>query len=298
MRFYHVRKGAALAAWVIGLLVKAFAEGTTAEPVTASIGRPALLNDAFNALVEDQGCWAFTETHNGANDGKLRAESIFRCDPSLTYAEQRIPLKINGKPPTEKQLKEATDRAERAAKRRYEQQQKQPAAPEEPAAPLAEDKPKVRRADEVKLWVNGQLVTPEIDHAKVVSEDESSVTYEVPMRPEGKGGASAMLDKFELTARVNKVSHQFERATIRQRAPLRVKLIAKVTDSVLVFEFSTPDPRYPSVLTKATVDVQVALLFGKPRAMHNEMVRTELRHVKPYDDRFKVKSGMTRTIEF
>ncbi len=276
----------------------AFAEDPVAEPAAIVPGRPALLNDAFNALIEDQGCWAFTETHNGIKDGKPRAESIFRFDPSVTYAEQRIPLKIGGKPPTEKQLKEAADNGERAAKRRFEQQQKQPAAPEEPTAPMAEEQPKVRRADEVKLWVSGQLVTPEIDHAKVVLEDETGVTYEVPMRPEGKGGASAMLDKFELTARVNKVSRQFERATIRQRAPLRVKLIAKVTDSVLVFEFSTPDPRYPSVLTKATADIRVALLFGKPRVMHNEMVRTELSHVKPYDDRFKVKSGKTRTIEF
>ncbi len=297
MRFSHVRKCAALAACVIGLSVMAFAKGTTAEPAAVVAGRPALLNDAFNALVEDQGCWAFTETHNGVRDGKPRGETIFRFDPSVTYTEQRIPLKIGGKPPTEKQLKEAADRGERDAKRRFEQQQKLPATPEEPEAPATEDKPKVRRADEVKLWVNGQLVTPEIDRAKVVLEDETSVTYEVPMHPEGKGDASAMLDKFELTARVNKVSCQFERATIRQRAPLRVKLIAKITDTLLVFEFSTPNPRYPSVLTKATADVQVALFFGKPRAMHNEMVRTELRHVKPYDDRFKVKSGKTRTIE-
>jgi hypothetical protein len=163
---------------------------------------------------------------------------------------------------------------------------------------VEEEKPKVRRADEVHLWVSGQLVTPEIDRAKVVQEDEISVTYEVPMHPEGKSDANAMLDKFELTASVNKESHQFERATIRQRAPLRVKLIAKVSDTLLVFEFSRPDPRYPSVLTKATVDTHVVILFGKVHAMHNEMVRTELRHVTPYDERFNVKMGPTRTIEF
>jgi len=50
------------------------------------------------------------ETQTGLQDGKSRAESSFRVDPSARYAEQRIPLKIRGKPPTEKQLKEAADR--------------------------------------------------------------------------------------------------------------------------------------------------------------------------------------------
>jgi hypothetical protein len=298
MLFLRVRKCAALAAWVTGLSALAFAEGAAAEPTPGAMGRPALLNDAFNALVEDQGRWAYTETHAGILDGKPRGESSFLIDPSVTYAEQRKPLKIRGKPPTEKQLKEAADREERAAKRRHEQQEKLPEAPATEEKTKAEENPKVRRADEVHLWVSGQLVTPEIDQAKVVKEDETSVTYEVPMHPEGKSDANAILDKFELTARVSKGSHQFERATIRQRAPVRVKLIAKVSDTLLEFEFSTPDARYPSVLTQVTSDSHVTLLFGKDHAMHNEMIRTKLRHVTPYDERFGVKMGPTRTIEF
>lgn len=256
------------------------------------VGRPALLNDAFNALVEDQGRWAFTETQTGIRDDKPVGESIFRVDPSASYAEQHKPIKIRGKPPTEKQLKEAADRGERAAKRRSEQQSKG-------SEPIEADKqPKMRRADEVQLWINGQKVTPEIDRAMVTNEDETSVTYEIPMHPEGRNETTAMLEKFELTARVNKESHQFERATIRQRTPLRVKLIAKVSDTILVFEFSRPDPRFPSVPTKAIVDTRVRILLGKERVMHHEMVRTEFRHVTPYDERFGVKMGATRTIEF
>jgi hypothetical protein len=291
MLFSRGREFAALAAWLTGLSALAFAEGAVTEPVRGATGRPALLNDAFNALLEDQGRWAYTETHTGVRDGKPLDESSFRVDPSAPYAEQNQPLKISGKPPTEKQLKEAADRGELAGKRRLEQQQKIP------AAPVAEEKPKVHRADEVQLRVGGQNVTPQIDEAKVVKEDETSVTYEVPMHPEGRGDANAMLEKFELTARVNKRSHQFERATIRQRAPLRVKLIAKVSDTLLEYEFSTPDPRYPAVLTKFTVDSHVTLLFGKVHAMHHEGVRSELRHVTPYDERFGVKLGPMRTLE-
>jgi len=292
MRFSRAWKCAVLAAWVAGLSTLAYAEGVSAEVVPGTTGRPALLNDAFNALVEDQWRWAYTETNTGGTDGKAVGETSFRVDPSATYADQRKPLKIRGKTPTGKQLKEAADEGERAAKRRHDQQEKVP------AAPVEEEKSKVRRADEVQLWINGQRITPEIDRAKVVKEDEVSVTYEVPMHAEGKGDASAIFDKFELTARVNKGSHQFEHATIRQRAPMRVKLIAKVTESLLEFEFSTPDPRYPSVLTKAIADAHVRLLFGKDHVMHSEMVRIELRHVTPYDERFGVKMGPTRTIEF
>ena len=292
MLFSRVRTYAALAVWMIGLSAMAFSDGVAAEPATSGTGRPPLLNDAFNALVEDQWRWAYTETHLGENDGKAFGETSFRVDPSVTYAEQRKPLKISGKPPTEKQLKKAADDGERAAKRRHDEQEKVP------AAPVDEKKSEMRRADEVQLWINGQRITPEVDHAKVLKDDETSVTYEVPMHAEGKGDANSIFDKFELTARVNKASHQFEHATIRQRSPMRVKLIAKVTDAVLEFEFSTPDPRHPSVLTKAIAYAHVRILFGKEHVMHNEMVRVELRHVTPYDERFGVKMGTTRTIEF
>src|SRR5882724_5368990 len=118
MLFNRCREIAALAAWVTGLSAMVFAEGAAPVPGAEAMGRPALLNDAFNALLEHQGRWAYVETQTGLQDGKPRAGSSFRVDPSARYAEQRIPLKIRGKPPTEKQLKEAADRGERAAKRR------------------------------------------------------------------------------------------------------------------------------------------------------------------------------------
>jgi hypothetical protein len=52
------------------------------------------------------------------------------------------------------------------------------------------------------------------------------------------------------------------------------------------------------VLTRAIADGHVRILFGKEHIIHSEMVRTELRHVTPYDERFGVKMGATRTIEF
>jgi hypothetical protein len=293
MLFSLSRKLVVLMAWVTGLSAMAFAEAAAAEPAAGAKGRPALLNDAFNAFLEHQGRWAYTETHSPLGfSGRSGGETILRFDPSRRYAEQFVPVKLRGKTPSEKECKQWAERGEKAAKQRLDREQKLA------AQSTGEEKPAVHPGDEVQLRVSGQIVTPELDRAKVVQEDETGVTYEVPMHPEGRGDANAMLDKFELTTRVNKQTHQFERATIRQRAPLRVKLIAKVTDTLLVFEFSTPDPRYPSVVTKFIADGHLALFFGKGHAMHNESVRTELRHVTPYDERFGVKVGPTRTLEF
>jgi len=292
MLFFRCWEFAALAVCVTGLSTMAFGEGAPAESSLGLTGRPALLNDAFNAFLEHQGRWAYTETRTSVGiDGNSRGESRYRVDPSAPYAEQNKPLVIRGMTPTAKQLKDAAARGERAGRRHLAEQENLP------APPVGEEKPKVHRADEVHLRVGGQKITPQIDQAKVVKEDDVSVIYEVPMHPEGKGDANAILDKFELTARVNKASHQFEQVTIRQRASLRVKLIAKISDSFLTIEFSTPDPHYPSVPTKFTVDGHLSLLFGKDHAMHNESERTDLRHVTPYDERFGVKLGPMRTME-
>jgi hypothetical protein len=280
-------KIAALAACMNGLSAIACAKDVAAP----STGRPALLNDAFNALLEDQGHWAYTETRAGTVDGKPGTETIFRIDPSRPYAEQNKPLKIRGKEPSEKQLKEAADRAESAAKRRLEHRQK-----EADANPTSEN-PSAHRSNEVKLSVAGKVVTPDLDHAKVVQESATSVTYEIPMRAAGKNESGGLFDKFELTAQVSKESHQFERAMIRQRTSMRVALIAKLSETVFAFEFTRPDPRFAAVPTKFTSDAHFKILFGKEHIRHSESVRTELQRVTPYDERFGVKVGPTRTLE-
>jgi hypothetical protein len=284
-------KIAALAACLNGLSAITFAKDAAADTAAPSTNRPALLNDAFNALLDDQGRWAYTETRAGTVDGKTNSETIFRIDPSLPYAEQNKPLKIRGKEPTEKQLKEAADRAESAAKRRLEHRQK------EAEANSTSGNPAAHRSAEVKLSIVGRVVTPDLDHAKVVQDNATSVTYAIPMHPDGKNNSDTLFDKFELTAQVSKESHQFERAMIRQRSSMRVALIAKLSETVFVFEFTRPAPRFSSVPTKFTSDAHFKVLFGKEHVRHSESVRTELQRVTPYDERFGVKVGPTRTLE-
>ena len=242
-----------------------------------------LLDAAFNAYLDHQGRWAYTETHSGLNaGGKSRAETILQVDPSQPYAQQRLPIKLSGQLPTEKQLKEWAERSEQAAKRRHNE-----ATVALLGAPSAE---------EFHLQIFNQLVVPELGRASVLAEDDASVTYDVPMHKVGDTIATPFAT-FQLTARVNKLHRHFERVTIRQLLMMRVGA-GKNTDGLIEIEFGSPDPRYPSFPLKSSSRMTNKPLFGPANILVNTAVRTDLKHVTPFDERFGVKIGPLRTIQF
>ncbi len=247
-------------------------------PVPAAVP-PALLGDAFDKLMENQGHWAYTQTHvvEGLT-ARLKRETVLRVDPSRPYAEQIKPLSIGGEPPTPAELEEFRGIGERAARRRLREERES----------------KAHSGDELQISLNFQVVTPDLAHATVVAQDEGSVTYVVPLRT--KGGGSPF-DAFQVTARVNRRRREFEHATIRQRAPMRVELIARVSDSEIECDFTPVDPNYPAVITRETQRATVTILFVK-RLLKLEMKRTDFRRVTPYDERFGVKVGPIRTLQF
>lgn len=271
-------------------------------PPTAGANPHAeLINDALEAVLEHQGRWAYTETQIGVGkDGKPTEPSVHRIDPSKPYAEQYTPILVKGKPATDKDRKKAAKRGEQIAKRRLEGRTAEDGGQQtEDGGQQAEDggrKAGGRRVDEVNLSVQGRKVKPQIDQARVVAEDEATVTLLVPLLPAGE--RDRILDKFELTSRINKASRQFESVMITQQAPLRVKLVAKVSDLRLQIDFSTPDPKYPAFATKMSASGSFALFWGRDRDFAVESVRTDLQRVTPYDERFQVRVGEARTIEF
>jgi hypothetical protein len=242
---------------------------------------PSLLGDAFNKLMANQGHWAYTQTQTvtGLTVGLQRA-TVFQVDPSRTYAEQFVPVAIEGKPPTSGDRQEFRGIGERVAKRRLRDEQDS----------------KEHSGDELHLSLNFQVVTPDLAHATVLSEDEKSVTYEVPLRTRA-GASSEAFDTFQVTARVSKQRREFEHATFRQRAAMRVDLLAKVSDAQIDCEFTSVDGRFPAVITRETQQATVRLLFMK-RLLKYEMSRGDFRRVTPFDERFGVKLGPIRTIQF
>ena len=73
--------------------------------LTAAPEVPPLLLDALDKVAANFDRWAFTETRMMTDEhGVPQPETVVRFDPSKPYAEQYLPLKVNGKPPTGKQL--------------------------------------------------------------------------------------------------------------------------------------------------------------------------------------------------
>jgi len=279
MHFYF---GWRCGVWIFlaGLLATSAAE---AKGTTLSAGRPPLLDEAFNAFLAHQGRWAYTETFYWLSfDGKKSRETIVRVDPSLPYAQQYTLIQLAGKPPPEKLLRQWAERGEKEAKRRQK---------------LAEDEqfPTYRKED-FQMQIYNEKVTPLLEEAVVVSEDETSVTYEIPMRKAG-GLSQPRYEKYRLTARVSKRLHQFEQATLHQLLPFHI-VAAKYTDGLNEIEFGSPDARFPTVQVKTTSQVTTKPLFGPAVRSQNVTVRTDLKHVTPYDERFGVRIGPMRTVEF
>ncbi len=231
--------------------------------------------------MDNQGHWAFTQTQAVSGlTAALGRDTVLRIDPSRIYAEQFKPVAVEGRPPTTRELDDFRALGEQIAKRRLREKQ-------EANGPAG---------DELKIHFNSKVVTPDLAHATVWSEDAGSVSYAIPLRAKGDSRDSAF-DQFEVTARVNKRRREFEHATFRQRTPMRVEMVAKVSDTVIDCEFSSVDPAYPSVITKETEHATVRILFVR-RVVGFAMRRGGFTRVTPYDERFGVKVGPLRTLEF
>jgi hypothetical protein len=252
--------------------VLAFFAAARAEP-------PALLLDALGKTGEDEEYWAYTETSREIDEkGRASGETIVRFDPSKPYAEQFTPLKIEGKPPTERQ------------KKAYRKEGEKRGAEMAKAAAAAE-----AAGAENQIAIGGEGVTPDLQNAKIIDESGGAVSYEIPLRKTGRGGPP--VEKFQMVIRVNKEQRRLEAATVKLLSPIRVMLVAKINQGELKAEFTVIDPQYPPVLTSFGGNLAGSLFFVKGGATFEEK-RTDFQRVKPYGDRFNVKIGPLKALPF
>jgi len=225
---------------------------------------PALLQDAMQKLRAEAGHWAYTETSIVRdNRGRVRKETVVRHDPSLPYAEQTRLLKINGREPTKLEAQRHRDAAE-----------------------------KNRRTQRVTL---DDMV--DLDHVTVVEETPTSVTYDIPLRKiEHARFPASMVDRLRMTIRVNKERRVFEHVTVQLRRPLWVGPV-KLSAFAMDLTFATVDPEYGPILVGYRSTGTGSLLFIKAD-VSGERTDTEFRRVTPYDERFGVKIGKLKVLDF
>jgi len=250
-------------------------------PSTADTeGVPPLLFDALGKLAQDFDRWAFTETLQMTDEkGVPKPATVVRFDPSKPYAEQFQPLKVSGKPPTDRQLESYRRRGEK----RGEKFARQEAEGKTPGSELP------------SFSFNGGKATIDLARATVVTEDAGSVTYEVPLRNDGRGNIP--VDKFQLVARVGRQSHAFENVSLRLRGAVRVKLVVKIKSGEASIDFGTVDPAHAPTLVTVSGDASATVFFVKFGGSF-ALKRTDFKRVKPYSERFGVKIGPLKALDF
>lgn len=255
-----------LFAWfsVAMLVTAARAAGAEPNPSDLLAGVPAPLRAAVGKVGHDLGRWAYT-VHTLSRDrkGKVVEDTVARYDPSQHYDVQWTLLKKDGKDATEGQIK------------RHRKQR----------AKLAKDR---------KTF--GELL--ELKQAKLVEGAPGApgvLTYAVPVSREGNGRFP--VDKVEVLLRVNAARQAFENIELRLREPVRAVVVAKVKQAGALLEFDTVQPEFSPTLTKIQADLSASVAFV-PVEQHTRQTRTDFRRVKPYDERFNVRIGPLKAIDF
>jgi hypothetical protein len=257
------------------LAVLALALSLAASPLRlAAVNEmPDLLTEALKKVAVDQNRWAYTETSVQKDDkGKIKRETVVRVDPSRPYAEQFTLVSINGKPPTERQLKEYRRKGEKLGE-------------------AAERSERGIPNNSKRQPTVGEIV--DLDRAVVTNEDGNVVTYDIPLRANDRFPA----DKFQVVARVNKERQAIENVSVKLREPMRAKLIVKVKSGDATVDFTPVDPKFAPVVSSVQGEASVSILFVNVGGTY-DLKRTDFKRVKPYGDRFGVQIGPTQVLDF
>ncbi|HEY4247812.1 MAG TPA: hypothetical protein VGM64_13220 [Lacunisphaera sp.] len=247
-----------------------------------AIGRPPLLAAAVQTFLDGQQRWAYEETFSSMkSDGSVAEETVVRIDPSQPYPQQRVPVKIRGQPPTEKQLRDWAKASEAIAQRRLK---------------LRETQAVAGRDQNYRLQLTNRAVNALFDEARVIAEDGSTVTYEIPLRELGVPDA-ALVDDHQLIVRVNRERRVFEHATIRQTKMVRIAA-GKYSDGLVEAEFAKTDAPYPAVPVQLTLTKTNKPLFGPSHTTTDRIERRDFNRVTPYDERLNVKLGPLQLLDF
>lgn len=256
----------------------AAAEARPAPGADAEI--PPLLMDALGKIARNFDRWAYTETRMATDEhGVPKPETVIRFDPSKPYEEQYMPLKIEGKPPTERQLKDFRRRGEKRGEKFAKE----------------EAEGKVPGSEVPRFGINGATASIDLAHAVVASENADTVTYEVPLRNDGHG--TLPVEKFQLFVRVNRSQRAFENVALRVRSAFRVKLVVKVKTGEASLDFAAVDPSHDPVPVGMTGDATATILFMKIGGSF-AVKRTDFQRVKPFGERFGVKIGPMKALDF
>ena len=253
---------------------------SSAAPISgARAATPAeltLLNEALHKTAGDFYRWAYTE-HRVMRDekGRVKSDTLLRHDPSKPYEEQWTPLKIDGKEPSDREKAKYRRRGEKSAPSNN---------------PVMESGPE---PDNRRRRALGELI--DVMKSTITSETSSHFVYEVPLIKVGNERFPP--EKFLVLARVKKEGRQLENVAVQLRGSFRSKVLVKVKSGEGSLDFTVVDPKFPPTLTAIAGGAEASVLFVNIGGTMT-LKRTQLKHVKPFDERFDVQIGTLKAIDF
>lgn len=249
--------------------------GATARPATPA--EAALLNELLHKTADDLRRWAYTERRiMRDHEGKVKSDHLIRYDPSKPYAEQWMPLQIDGKEPSDR------DRA------RYRRRGEQSA--EATKGAISGVQMGGRSSKRVAL---GEVI--DVPRASISAETATHLVYEIPLRKVGNERFPP--EKFMVHARVRKEGSVLENVSAKLRESFRSKLVVKVKSGEGSIDFAQIDPQHPPTMVKVSGDAAASVLFFNVGGSL-ELQRTDLKRVRPFDERFEVQIGNLKAIDF
>lgn len=237
----------------------------------ASAEESALLLNVLHKTADDLVRWAYTEHRVVRTEkGKVKSQQVVRYDPSLPYAEQWTPIEIDGREPGARDLTRFRRRGEEA----------------DPASPKVRNTRRARPA-------LGEVI--DAGRAFVAEESATHWVFEIPLLK--LGNERFPPEKFQVHARVRKEGELLETIAVSLRESFRSKLLVKVKSGEGTIEFAQMDAKYPPTMVAISGDASVSVLFVSIGGSV-ELKRTELRHVRLFDERFEVQIGSLKAIDF
>jgi len=245
--------------WVSLLLL---CVGAVAVPSCAKAETPELLQTALDALVAEDDHWAYTMTTRDLKGKEGTTIEVF--DPSQPPETQWSLVQWKGKPPSE-------DFVRSWRKKKIKEQEKEE----------SEDS-------------MGDLM--DIDKAYLKSSEGGISFFEVPLRKGNQSKLSAKACRLLFT--VDERKKAVTRIELVSVQDFRVAAVARIKAFGLRIAFTEVDPAHLPAVSRVEVEVK-GRAFGLFRFhQQQEILLTEHRRVKPYKDRFAVKIGDVKALNF
>ncbi len=241
--------------------LRAADEAPELNPYDPFAGVHPPLAQALRRFVADAERWAYTQRFvQYKRDDTVESTWLARFDPSQHYDTQWTLLERDGKAPTESQQKSFQKR-------------------------------RAKRDKERKSL--GEVM--EFAKATIAFQSSQEIVYEVPLKLENDSRFPP--DKFQAFVTVDRAAQRLQLIDVKLRENLRVFGVVSVKSGDARIEFAEVSPEHGPAISHISAGGVASVMFI-PVGGRVEAVRRDYKRVTPYDERFQVKLGPLKAIDF